>query len=88
MHLLTATLVAIISCAAAGNLFTWKPSNALTERENWLDSDIPCDGDYIRFDKLKEAVVFLEGDLKVSTSSMRTKEIRPVLRFQGRDPPF
>lgn len=63
------TLLAVITLMGAqlafGSVFTWKPSNALTERENWVDSDLPCNGDYLRFDERKEAVTFLEGGLKV-----------------------
>src|SRR4051794_21680554 len=55
----------IFISASEPRTFEWITSNQLTDPENWLNSDLACDGDYIRTEQRKLSIALIDSRLKV-----------------------
>ncbi|CAI2353665.1 unnamed protein product [Caenorhabditis sp. 36 PRJEB53466] len=53
-----------------GNHFTFDPTSRVSTTENWLNDDIPCIGDRIRFDDTLPIVAFMDHNLNAESITL------------------
>lgn len=76
-------LATAYECYGDSSHFLWKTSNRLNDRNNWLHSTVPCDGDYVRFGANTTVVTILEGKMRVDAMELPTSGIIFLDNAQG-----
>ncbi|KAI1714274.1 amnionless domain-containing protein [Ditylenchus destructor] len=57
-----------------GRIFQWKHSNNIEDRNNWLNGDVVCDGDWVHMerDNNPTVIMFAGGSLKANVIDLPT----------------